>query len=249
MSQAQPPDDRPTEPPAQPAQPTPSGNKVAAFFRMMGQLLAIVFAALPLAFNLLRRLAQLLFKGLKAIQSGWVVILPKLRTGLPEPWKTKLPDQVLTAIALLFVLSFLSITFALLPGKPPALVEAPNYSVPSSGLPNRLPSDSSPAKPSQTADFNRLIKIQDQLAEIATPYSEGLVESVRTSRHNRLKVRLSNAWYALDPDQQDKLANEVLKRSQKLKFNQLELTNSEGVLLARSPVVGSGVLMLERTLE
>ncbi|MBI4779972.1 MAG: hypothetical protein HY785_01475 [Oscillatoriophycideae cyanobacterium NC_groundwater_1537_Pr4_S-0.65um_50_18] len=247
MSQAQPPDDRPTEPPAQPAQPTPSGNKVAAFFRMMGQLLAIVFAALPLAFNLLRRLAQLLFKGLKALQSWWVVILPKLRTGLPEPWKTKLPNQVLTAIALLFVLSFLSITFALLPGKPPALVEAPY--VPSSGSPNGLPSDSSPAKPAQTADFNRLIKIQDQLAEIAMPYSEGLVESVRATRHNRLKVTLSNAWYALEPDQQDKLANEVLKRSQKLKFNQLELTNAEGVLLARSPVVGSGVLMLERTLE
>ena len=263
MSQAQPPDDRSTEissQPVEPAEPIQSGNiqsgniqsgdvqpgnvqpgnKVAALFRMLGQIWGIVFALLPLAFNLLRRLAQLTLKGLRGIQSWWVATLPKLRSRLPEPWKTKLPEQILTAIALLFLLSFLSVTFALLPGKPPALVEAPNFNAP--------PSEPLPMKPPKSAvSLDKLAKIQDQLTEITAPYSEGLVESVQASpRHSRLKVTIGQAWYALEPGQQDKLAEEVLKRSHKLKFDQLELIDTEGALLARSPVVGSGILMLER---
>jgi hypothetical protein len=239
MSQAQPPEDRPAEVSSQPVQPDRSSNKVAAFFRMVGQLLGIVLAALPLVFNLLLRLMQLMLKGLKGIQVWWVGILPQLRSRLPEPWKTKLPEQVLTAIALLFLLSFLSAIFALLPGKPPALVKAPNFSAPS------LPNEPAPIH-SPVARLDRLTKIQAQLAEIASPYSEGLVESVQVGRHSRLKVTIGSGWYALEPRQQDQLANEVLKRSHKLKFEQLELITAEGILLARSPVVGSGMLMLER---
>ncbi len=254
MSQAQPPDDRSTELSSQPIKSaesiqsgntqsgnTQSDNKSASFSRMARQILGIVFALLPLAFNLLRRLAQLTLKGLRSLQAWWVATLPKLRSRLPEPWKTKLPEQILTAIALLFLLSFLSITFALLPGKPPALVETPNFNAP-------IPSESLPTKPPKSAvSLDKLTKIQDQLAEITAPYSEGLVESVQASpRHSRLNVTIGHAWYALEPEQQDKLAEEVLKRSHKLKFDQLELVDAEGALLARSPVVGSGILMLER---
>lgn len=256
---SQPPDDRSTELPPQPVEPAEpvhstiqsgstsqsgskvqSSNKVAALFRMLGQILGIVLAALPLAFNLLRQLAQLALKGLRSIQVWWVATLPKIRSRLPEPWKTKLPEQILTAIALLFLLSFLSVTLALLPGKPPSLVKAPSSNVPN------LPNEPSPVKLPNAVSLNKLTKIQEQLVEITAPYAEGLVESVQVDRHSRLKVTVGNAWYALEPGQQDKLANEVLKRSHKLKFDQLELTDLEGVLLARSPVVGSGILMLER---
>ncbi|MBW4658107.1 MAG: hypothetical protein KME15_05500 [Drouetiella hepatica Uher 2000/2452] len=256
---SQPPDDRSTELPLQPVEPAEpvhgtiqsgnkaqsgsqvkSSNKVAALFRMLGQILGIVLAALPLAFNLLRQLAQLGLKGLRSIQVWWVATLPKIRSRLPEPWKTKLPEQILTAIALLFLLSFLSVTLALLPGKPPSLVKAPSSNVPN------LPNEPAPVRLPNAVSLNKLTKIQDQLAEITASYAEGLVESVQVDRHSRLKVTVGDAWYALEPGQQDKLANEVLKRSYKLKFDQLELTDPEGVLLARSPVVGSGILMLER---
>jgi len=206
---------------------------------MVGQLLGIVFAALSLAFNLLRQLIQLALKGLKVIQSWWVATLPTLRSRLPEPWKTKLPEQILTAIALLFLLSLLSATFALLPGKPPALVTAPNFSAPN-------PPSALVKSPQPVVNLDRLSKIQDQLAEIATPYAEGLVESVQASRHSRLKVTIGHGWYDLKPEQQDKLAHEILKRSHKLKFDQLELNDAEGILLARSSVVGSDLLILER---
>jgi hypothetical protein len=96
-------------------------------------------------------------------------------------------------------------------------------------------------------DATKLAKIQDRVVEVADQYSPGLVQSIKAnSRQSRLTVTLDDAWYALLPDPQDKLANEVLKRSRQFKFDRLELTDATGTLLARSPMVGSTMLVLER---
>jgi hypothetical protein len=215
--------------------PAPASNKLTAFFRLVRQLVDIIVTTLPLIFTLLGRFVQLVLTGLKAIQAAWDAILPKLRTSLPEPWKTKVPNQLITALALLFLLVLISLTSNLLPGKSPAIAQTP-------GEPSALPVEPKPA-----VNPEKLLKIQDQVAEIAEPYAPGLIESVQVNpRRSRLKIALGQDWYALEPGQQDKLANEVLKRSHKLKFDRLELTNTEGTLLARSPVVGSTMLILER---
>lgn len=248
QSQPQPPEaDRPltedTPPPAIPSSVQPAAvqpaaaqpNKLTVFFRLVGQLWGIVVAVIPLVFSLLRQLVKLALQGLKSIQSLWAMILPNLRTRLPEPWKTKLPDQLLTAIALLLLLLTISATSSLLSKQSPAIAEAPGQ--PRSALPAEKPA----------INPDKLAKIQDRVAEIADPYAEGLVKSVQVNApHSRLKITVGNAWYALEPAQQDKLANDVLKRSHKLKFDRLELTDVEGIPVARSPVVGSTMLILER---
>jgi hypothetical protein len=50
----------------------------------------------------------------------------------------------------------------------------------------------------------------------------------------------------LKESQQDKLADEILRRSNELDFSKLEITDLKGTLLARSPVVGPNMVILKR---
>jgi hypothetical protein len=60
-------------------------------------------------------------------------------------------------------------------------------------------------------------------------------------------VKVGNGWYDLAPAQQDKLANDLLKRAKQLDFSKLELTSPDNTLLARSPVVGAEMIIMQRT--
>ena len=62
---------------------------------------------------------------------------------------------------------------------------------------------------------------------------------------NRLVVEITDDWYSLDESRQDKLANQMLERSRQLDFNKLELKDSTGTLVARSPVIGDRIIILE----
>ena len=64
---------------------------------------------------------------------------------------------------------------------------------------------------------------------------------------NRLSVEITDDWYNLDESRQDKLANQMLERSRQLDFNKLELKDSTGTLVARSPVIGDRIIILKST--
>ncbi|HEY9655442.1 MAG TPA: hypothetical protein V6C50_08110, partial [Crinalium sp.] len=53
--------------------------------------------------------------------------------------------------------------------------------------------------------------------------------------------------YGLSRAQQDKLASELLRRSQDLDFLKLEMVDGAGTLLARSPIVGAEMILFKRT--
>jgi ABC-type molybdenum transport system ATPase subunit/photorepair protein PhrA len=55
--------------------------------------------------------------------------------------------------------------------------------------------------------------------------------------------------YELSGDRQNKLADEMLKRAQELDFSKLEITDIQGTLLARSPVVGPNMIILQRAIS
>jgi hypothetical protein len=61
-------------------------------------------------------------------------------------------------------------------------------------------------------------------------------------------VQLSNDWYDLDEAEQDELANQMFQQAQKLDFKKLEAVDPEGVLLAREPVIGSEMIIVQRSL-
>lgn len=99
-----------------------------------------------------------------------------------------------------------------------------------------------------TPEQTLIARIQDQVAAVSDQYVNGLIQAVQANfRASRLTVKVGDGWYGLLPIQQDNLANDMLKRAQQLNFVKLEVTDTKGMLLARSPVVGSEMVVLQRS--
>lgn len=65
-------------------------------------------------------------------------------------------------------------------------------------------------------------------------------------RTSDLTVKIDEIWYRLEKSQQDKLAAEILQRSQELNFVHLEVVNSQKKIIARSPFVGNEMIIFQR---
>lgn len=214
---------------------TPAPSRLQASLQIVRQLGGIVWAVigavLPVLFNLLKQLWQLSLKLVGWLSRQWSILLPKIRTLLPAAWNAKLPDSVLTTVALGLLVLVLWIPTTL--SRKPAVVIAPGSDEPPVAV----------VKPDRNAE--RVAAIQEKLVEVGTEYSGALVEGVRADFANSLlTVTLGNDWVALTPNQQMQLANELLKRSKKLSFENFEITNLEGKTIARPAVVGSGMVVL-----
>lgn len=96
-------------------------------------------------------------------------------------------------------------------------------------------------KPKQTL----IAAIQNEVATIASSYAEGLITAVQADfRGSRLIIQMSDDWFNLENEEKQKIANELLIRVQKLNFRKLEITDYEGNALARNPVVGQNMVIL-----
>jgi hypothetical protein len=92
-----------------------------------------------------------------------------------------------------------------------------------------------------------LAEIQAKLSSEVASLGDGLVNSIKTANENRqLKVSLGSSWDSLSGADQLDVAQKLWGRSQKLDFKKMELFNSNNTLVARNPVVGSKVIMLQR---
>jgi hypothetical protein len=169
------------------------------------------------------------------VQRWWEATLPRIRGILPQAWNEKLTDWMITsgAIALVVLLFWLT-TSLLFPHR--VVAKAP-------------PAAATPVAKVTPIDPGKLTSIQNQLNETAVTYGEALVDAVRVQpQRQRLTVQVSDSWYGLSATQQDQLANDWFKRSLKLKYSQLDLVDAAGQMLARSPVVGSKMVVLQRSL-
>ncbi len=208
-------------------------------------------------------------------QRQWNLLLKQVRARLPESANQTLSDQALTGAIAGVLVVLLWVTSALLPDqpRPSAVADAPSTVAPSPSAPIPAPTpippvveapaipkpvaiSPSPVKPSPppplklTPEQQLIARIQDRVAEISNQYASGLIQSVQANfRGSRLIVNISNDWYGLGRSQQDKLASEILRRTQELDFTKLELVDEAGTLLARSPVVGSEMIILKRINE
>jgi hypothetical protein len=128
----------------------------------------------------------------------------------------------------------------------PEATGSPALSGPSASDP---PASPPPVPPLKLSPEQKLIaSIQDQVAEVSNQYLDGLIQSVQANfRSSLLRVNLGNGWYELGAQRQDTLANEILSRAQDLDFSKLELVDAVGDRLARSPVVGAEMIILQRT--
>ncbi|PSB16790.1 hypothetical protein C7B76_10955, partial [filamentous cyanobacterium CCP2] len=107
---------------------------------------------------------------------------------------------------------------------------------------------STPSQPQpESPDPALIARIQEQVTEVADKYTEGLIQSVQTNfGGSELTVNLSDGWYDLPANRQDTLANDLLNRSRQLDFESVKLIDGDGEVLARSPVVGTRMVVYRR---
>ncbi|MEM9246580.1 MAG: hypothetical protein AAGA67_12690, partial [Cyanobacteria bacterium P01_F01_bin.153] len=101
-----------------------------------------------------------------------------------------------------------------------------------------------------TPEQTLIAAIQDQVVDTAQRYGDsGIVQSIQADfRRGRLLVRINSAqWFELTALEQDRMAADLFGRSLNLNFNKLEITSVDGLTLARSPVVGDAMIILQRS--
>ncbi|MBK4729233.1 hypothetical protein JJD41_04950 [Oxynema sp. CENA135] len=105
-----------------------------------------------------------------------------------------------------------------------------------------------PPESELTPEQQLIVAVQKQVATVADEYTDGVVESIQANfLRSLLQVTIADRWYELDRPGQDKLANKMFAQARRLDFKTLEISDRRGHLVARSPVVGSEIIIVKRT--
>ena len=97
----------------------------------------------------------------------------------------------------------------------------------------------------QNPEASRRLKLRQNLDIIADSLVDNAIVSIRPSGRS-LTITLSDAWYRSSEDIQTKLTNSLLITTQGQGYSQLRLEDTEGSLIARNPVIGEGMIILQR---
>ncbi|MFH7028402.1 MAG: hypothetical protein ACHBN1_24155 [Heteroscytonema crispum UTEX LB 1556] len=98
-----------------------------------------------------------------------------------------------------------------------------------------------------TPEQTLIAAIENQVAEISDRFAQGLIKSIQANfGTSNLTVKISDDWYTLKESQQNNLAAEILQRSKELDFSHLEITDLQGIQVARNPVVGTEMVIFKR---
>jgi hypothetical protein len=188
----------------------------------------------------------------RSLEAFWDATLAKIRSLLPAAWNQKLSDWVLTGAIAGTIVVILVTTAAILPDTPAQVAKAPPNTIEAppelkAPKPPQPVEVELPPAPELTPEQSLIAAIQNQVAEITNQYGNGLIQSIEANFDgSRLIVKVSDGWYNLKESQQNKLADEILSRSNELDFSKLQITDLAGTLLARSPVVGTKMVILKR---
>jgi hypothetical protein len=198
------------------------------------------------------KLIDRILPSFRSLQAFWDATLAKVRSLLPAAWNEKLSDWGLTGAIAGIVVVLLVTTAALLPETPAQVAKAPPNTIEAppelkAPEPPQPVEVETPPPPELTPEQSLIAGIQNQVAEITNRYGNGLIQSIEANfEASRLIVKVSDGWYDLKESQQNKLADEILRRSNELDFSKLQITDLKETLLARSPVVGSNMVILKR---
>lgn len=192
------------------------------------------------------------------LQRLWEGILTPFRAVLPTGLNEKLSNLALTGIVL-GIVGAISVTIWVLypqsttevvqapsePLKLPEVIETPPQ-LEAPDIPQPLILEP-PPEPELTPEQSLIAAIQAEVSDITSRYPEGLISAIQPNfLESRLMITVGNTWYELRPQRQDDVAKGIFQRAQQLDFRKLELLDTEGRLIARSPVVGSNMIILQR---
>jgi hypothetical protein len=106
-----------------------------------------------------------------------------------------------------------------------------------------------------TPEQTLLAAIENQFSDISVAVKNTKDKSIVSQlikpinanfRTSDLTLKINGIWDKLEKSQQDKLAAEILQRSQELNFIHLEIVDFQEKLIARSPVVGNKIIIFKR---
>lgn len=106
--------------------------------------------------------------------------------------------------------------------------------------------EESPLTPEQAL----ILRVEKTMKEISTPLGESLIAKIDVNfLGSLLSLGIGDDWYNLSANEQDLFVNQLREASQDLDFSKLEIFDSRGTEIARTPVVGSRMVVLERKLN
>lgn len=197
------------------------------------------------------------------IKPLWGLGLKLLRGRFPDALKP-FSDRFLTIVILGFATLIYWLVSSLIPPSQPAVQKqpapAPVAKAPAPApkpAPVAQPTASPPPTPAAEApveeppppepERKQIIEVQSQVAQVFDQYSQDIVQSVQANfQAERLVIKVSDRWFELSQSEQNHLGTDVLERSRKLDFPKLEIRDQTDQLLAREPVVGSNIIVLQR---
>jgi hypothetical protein len=193
----------------------------------------------------------------RVVQPLWAKVLGLLRPRLPEPLKA-LSDRILTVIIVGPLVLVWWLISSLTSAAPVAQVPPTQPVVRAPVAQPQKPASEAPVAPKIVEPVEPVpmepeepqkvvLSVQQQVAQISDRYSTDLIPQVQADfEADRLVVQVSDRWYTLGSTEQDELGLDVLKRSDGLDFKTLEIRDTQGQLVARNPIVGPHIIVLQR---
>ncbi|MEA5505382.1 hypothetical protein VB735_20165 [Halotia wernerae UHCC 0503] len=200
-------------------------------------------------------------------QSAWSRLLGKIRSLLPANLSVKFSDTALTGIIAVIAVTVVWTTATVFTSKPAEIATVPPVEEVPTPTPTITPPPESAAPELQppepeitpspspepiptlelTPEQTLIAAIENQVAEISDRFASGLIQSIQANfRTSNLTLKINDDWYTLEASQQNKLAAEILQRSQELDFTHLDIFDSQNRLIARNPVVGNEMIIFKR---
>jgi hypothetical protein len=168
----------------------------------------------------------------------WTAIIQLFRRILPPPIR-RLSDALLTAILAIG----LTVAIWFVDGWLAAPAQTPVAMTPTATIVAQPTATARSIDPEQTF----IDAIQAQLNDITSQYPDNIINTLQVDLPRDLAiVRLNPVWYTIDDHQQDRLSDRMWLQARANHFGKLELQDPTGQMIARSPVVGQHMVMLQR---
>jgi len=193
------------------------------------------------------------------VLSRWDGFLRTFRLFLPSSISNNVSDSLLTGIFAVIFLVTIGITIFLFIPKSTQVAVVPPVEEVTKPTPVIEPEPKPTPVLELTPEASLLVAIENQFSEISVSVkntkdknkdknivSQLIKPLVANFRTGDLTLKISNIWYSLEKSQQDKLAADILQRSQELNFTHLKIVDSQEKIIARSPVVGNEMIIFQR---
>ncbi len=170
----------------------------------------------------------------------WTAMLQQFRRILPLPIR-QLSDAILTAIVVIFLTVAIWCVDGILATPPQPQV----FTTPAAPAPTQT--NGAGVRSSISPEQAFIDAIQTQLSDITSQYPDDMIQALQVDFPRDLAiVRLNPVWYLIGDDQQDLVTDRMWLQAKANHFSKLELQDAQGHSIARSPVVGQHMVILQR---